>query len=109
MKPAIRSEVPIRFAHLSNRDLQGASFPDYLSLQQHKGVEFDPNLSVVIPIPDADSAAVMREWLIEHDARFTIFCSCDWIDLGIRIDRQRRSVRFAFANQDLAVLFRLRF
>lgn len=109
MQPVIRSEVPIRLAHLRNRDLYGAAFPDYLSLQKHQSSTFDPHKSVVISIPDPDQALVIREWLVEHDARVQMFCRCDWVDLGIRINRRDRGIRFAFTDQDLAVLFRLRF
>ncbi|RYD70432.1 MAG: hypothetical protein EOP84_26715 [Verrucomicrobiaceae bacterium] len=108
------SDVKIRWSHLMNGTIHskkkgGETFPALAALISHV---VSPDLcqhSVLIKLPDADTMYEIREWLEEHaKAKYSIFGRYEWTDLGVRVTRDVKGLKFSFEDEDMAVFFKFR-
>lgn len=109
------SDVRLRWSHLTNGTVSrqkpkaNETFPALAALVSSL---VSPNLhkhDVLIAVPDDDTMLEIREWLEEHaKARYSIFGRYQWTDLGVRVTRDVKGIKFSFESEDMAVFFKLR-
>lgn len=106
------SDVKLGWAHLTNGSaLKTDIFPPHAALKANLNTtEADDDClhSVLIAMPNADTVIEIREWLSEMVSQYKMYGRYEWIDLGYRVTREVKGLRFHFKNQDDAVFFKFR-